>query len=235
MNAPAGARAGARDPDDLRRHAGPGGRRARHRGRLAQRAARAAHVHGHDRHVRGRDRARAVVGRPHRACSRTSAAPRSTARATSRSPSSTSRAALVWGYGVRTFGMGRNPATYFALNVLVGLVVAIVGGPDRAVRVRRRDRPRVGRHHRRLPRRRRGDLRAPCSRRTSSSRSPTRSSRASSGLAIIRALPPRYTRGPAAAGGGRDADAARGDAGHGRRRGDPARLPPGPRARAPAA
>ena len=92
MNAPAGARAGARDPDDLRRHAGPGGRRARHRRRLAQRAARAAHVHGHDRHVRGGDRAGAVVGRPHRACSPTSAAPRSTARATSRSPSPTSPA-----------------------------------------------------------------------------------------------------------------------------------------------
>ena len=37
--------------------------------------------------------------------------------------------ALVWGYGVRTFGMGRNPATYFGLNVLVGLVVAIVAAP----------------------------------------------------------------------------------------------------------
>ena len=37
--------------------------------------------------------------------------------------------ALVWGYGVRTFGMGRNPATYFGLNVLVGRVVAIVAAP----------------------------------------------------------------------------------------------------------
>jgi len=37
--------------------------------------------------------------------------------------------ALVWGYGVRTFGMGRNGGTYFLLNVLVGLVVAMVAAP----------------------------------------------------------------------------------------------------------
>jgi energy-coupling factor transport system substrate-specific component len=37
--------------------------------------------------------------------------------------------ALVWGYGVRSLGMGRNGVTYFVLNVLVGLVVAVTAAP----------------------------------------------------------------------------------------------------------
>lgn len=37
--------------------------------------------------------------------------------------------ALVWGYGVRTFGMGRNAATFFLLNAIVAVVVALVASP----------------------------------------------------------------------------------------------------------
>lgn len=36
-------------------------------------------------------------------------------------------AALIWGYGVRTFGMGRNPVTYFALCVIVGIATGAAG------------------------------------------------------------------------------------------------------------
>jgi ABC-type Co2+ transport system permease subunit len=36
-------------------------------------------------------------------------------------------AALLWGYGVRTLLLGRNPYTYFGLNVVVGVVVGTVG------------------------------------------------------------------------------------------------------------
>ena len=37
--------------------------------------------------------------------------------------------ALVWGYGMRTFAMGRNAATFLALNLLVALVAAFVSSP----------------------------------------------------------------------------------------------------------
>jgi energy-coupling factor transport system substrate-specific component len=37
--------------------------------------------------------------------------------------------ALVWGYGVRRFGMGRNGVTYFVLNLVVAVVVALVASP----------------------------------------------------------------------------------------------------------
>lgn len=37
--------------------------------------------------------------------------------------------ALVWGYGVRTFGMGRNAVALLVLNLLVALVAAIVSAP----------------------------------------------------------------------------------------------------------
>lgn len=37
--------------------------------------------------------------------------------------------ALVWGYGIRSWGMGSSLATFFALNVLVALVVAAVASP----------------------------------------------------------------------------------------------------------
>ena len=37
--------------------------------------------------------------------------------------------ALVWGYGLRTFGMGRNALTFLALNLLVALVAAFVSAP----------------------------------------------------------------------------------------------------------
>jgi energy-coupling factor transport system substrate-specific component len=38
-------------------------------------------------------------------------------------------AALVWGYGVRTFGMGRGAIRYFVLNLVVALVTAVVAAP----------------------------------------------------------------------------------------------------------
>jgi energy-coupling factor transport system substrate-specific component len=37
-------------------------------------------------------------------------------------------AALMWGYGVRTLLLGRNPYTYFGLNAAVGVVTGAVGG-----------------------------------------------------------------------------------------------------------
>ena len=37
--------------------------------------------------------------------------------------------ALIWGYGVRSWGLGRNVGTYFLLNVLVALVTAAVAAP----------------------------------------------------------------------------------------------------------
>jgi energy-coupling factor transport system substrate-specific component len=37
--------------------------------------------------------------------------------------------ALVWGYGLRTFGMGRNAWTFFALNLVVALVAAVISSP----------------------------------------------------------------------------------------------------------
>lgn len=37
--------------------------------------------------------------------------------------------ALVWGYGARSFGMGRNAATFFLLNAMVAVVVALVAAP----------------------------------------------------------------------------------------------------------
>lgn len=37
--------------------------------------------------------------------------------------------ALVWGYGLRTFGMGRNVVTLLVLNLLVALVAAFVSAP----------------------------------------------------------------------------------------------------------
>lgn len=37
--------------------------------------------------------------------------------------------ALAWGYGVRTFGLGRNGATFFVLNAVVAVVVALVASP----------------------------------------------------------------------------------------------------------
>lgn len=37
--------------------------------------------------------------------------------------------ALVWGYGLRTFGMGRNAWTFLALNLLVALVAALISAP----------------------------------------------------------------------------------------------------------
>jgi energy-coupling factor transport system substrate-specific component len=36
-------------------------------------------------------------------------------------------AALMWGYGVRTFLLGRNPYTYFGLNAAVGVATGAVG------------------------------------------------------------------------------------------------------------
>ena len=38
-------------------------------------------------------------------------------------------AALVWGYGVRGWGLGRTPVRFFALNVLVALVVSVAATP----------------------------------------------------------------------------------------------------------
>jgi energy-coupling factor transport system substrate-specific component len=37
--------------------------------------------------------------------------------------------ALVWGYGLRTFGMGRNGWTLLSLNLVVALVAALVSAP----------------------------------------------------------------------------------------------------------
>lgn len=37
--------------------------------------------------------------------------------------------ALVWGYGVRSWGLGRNNATYFGLNVIVALAVSAAAAP----------------------------------------------------------------------------------------------------------
>jgi energy-coupling factor transport system substrate-specific component len=37
--------------------------------------------------------------------------------------------ALVWGYGVRSWGMGRNNVTYFILNILVSLAVTAAAAP----------------------------------------------------------------------------------------------------------
>jgi energy-coupling factor transport system substrate-specific component len=37
--------------------------------------------------------------------------------------------ALVWGYGVRSWGMGRNQVTYFLLNILVALAVSAAAAP----------------------------------------------------------------------------------------------------------
>jgi energy-coupling factor transport system substrate-specific component len=37
--------------------------------------------------------------------------------------------ALVWGYGVRSWGLGRNQVTYFILNILVALAVTAAAAP----------------------------------------------------------------------------------------------------------
>lgn len=37
--------------------------------------------------------------------------------------------ALVWGYGVRSWGMGRNNVTYFILNIIVSLAVTAAAAP----------------------------------------------------------------------------------------------------------
>jgi energy-coupling factor transport system substrate-specific component len=37
-------------------------------------------------------------------------------------------AALIWGYGVRTFRLGRNPVTFFGLCVIVGVATGAAGG-----------------------------------------------------------------------------------------------------------
>ena len=37
--------------------------------------------------------------------------------------------ALVWGYGIRSWGMGRNQVTYFILNILVALAVTAAAAP----------------------------------------------------------------------------------------------------------
>ena len=37
--------------------------------------------------------------------------------------------ALVWGYGVRSWGMGRNNVTYFILNIIVALAVSAAAAP----------------------------------------------------------------------------------------------------------
>jgi energy-coupling factor transport system substrate-specific component len=37
--------------------------------------------------------------------------------------------ALLWGYGIRRFGMGRSPITFFALGLVVAVVAAIVASP----------------------------------------------------------------------------------------------------------
>jgi energy-coupling factor transport system substrate-specific component len=37
--------------------------------------------------------------------------------------------AVVWGYGVRRLGFGRNAATFFVLNVVVAVVTALVASP----------------------------------------------------------------------------------------------------------
>ena len=37
--------------------------------------------------------------------------------------------ALVWGYGVRSWGMGRNNITYFILNIIVALAVSAAAAP----------------------------------------------------------------------------------------------------------
>ncbi len=37
--------------------------------------------------------------------------------------------ALVWGFGIRRFGLGRNGLTYFALTLVVAVVVALVAAP----------------------------------------------------------------------------------------------------------
>jgi energy-coupling factor transport system substrate-specific component len=37
-------------------------------------------------------------------------------------------AALIWGYGVRTFRMGTNPVAYFVLCVIVGVATGAAGG-----------------------------------------------------------------------------------------------------------
>lgn len=37
--------------------------------------------------------------------------------------------ALVWGYGIRSWGMGRNNVTYFILNIIVALAVSAAAAP----------------------------------------------------------------------------------------------------------
>jgi energy-coupling factor transport system substrate-specific component len=37
--------------------------------------------------------------------------------------------ALLWGYGIRRFGLGRSPLTFFALGLVVAVVAAIVASP----------------------------------------------------------------------------------------------------------
>ena len=175
-----GARPGARDPDDPGRHARPGGRRPRHRGRLDQRAARAAHVHGHDRHVRGGDRARAVVGRPHGRDRQRGRRGHLRAEQHPVRPRQRRRGARL-GLRRAVVRHGAQPGDLLRAQRPRRPGRRGDRGPDRAVRLRRRDRPPVGRDHGRVPRRRGGDGGRRVSRRTSSSRSPTRSSRGSSG------------------------------------------------------
>jgi energy-coupling factor transport system substrate-specific component len=38
-------------------------------------------------------------------------------------------AALIWGYGIRSFGLGRNAVTFFALAVVVGIVTGALAAP----------------------------------------------------------------------------------------------------------
>ena len=140
--------------------------------------------------------------------------------------------ALVWGYGVRTFGMGRNPATYFALNVLVGLVVAVTAAPIVLFVYG----GATGHPSDVITAAFLGAGEAMVDAVFASNILVSIADKVIAGfvgLAIIRALPPRYTDGAAAAGRGRDADAAGGDAGHGGRRRDPAGLPAGRSPRRP--
>lgn len=37
--------------------------------------------------------------------------------------------ALLWGYGIRRFGMGRSPITFFALGLIAAVVSAVVASP----------------------------------------------------------------------------------------------------------
>ncbi|HEY5628700.1 MAG TPA: hypothetical protein VIR16_04245, partial [Candidatus Limnocylindrales bacterium] len=37
--------------------------------------------------------------------------------------------ALLWGYGIRRFGLGRSPVTFFALGLVVAAAAAIVASP----------------------------------------------------------------------------------------------------------